>query len=84
VPVRVVHPVIPHFVDTYTHHWRYLAQAERLRLHMATGMPRWLARIWTFAAISIPGWIKMNGKEWLRPLYRIVFGVRAVKANERV
>jgi hypothetical protein len=79
VPVRVVHPVIPHFVDTYTHHWRYLVQAERLQLQMATGMPRC-----TFAAISIPGWIKMNGKERLRPLYRIVFGACAVKANERV
>ena len=84
VPVRTVHPVIPHFVDTYTHHWRYLAEAERLRLHLQSGMPRWVARIYTFATISIPGWIKMNGKEWLRPLYRALFGVRAVKANERV
>ena len=84
VPVRTVHPVIPHFVDTYTHHWRYLAEAERLRLHLQSGMPRWLARIVTFATISIPGWLKMNGKEWLRPFYRALFGVRAVKANERV
>jgi hypothetical protein len=38
----------------------------------------------TFTTISIPGWLKMNGKEWLRPLYRALFGVRAVKANERV
>jgi hypothetical protein len=83
VPVRIVHPVIPHFVDTYTHHWRYRAEAERLRLHMRWGLPRWLARAVTFAGISIPGWIKMNGKEWLRPAYRLLFGVRAVKANER-
>jgi hypothetical protein len=83
-PVRTVHPVIPHFVDTYTHHWRYLAEAERLRLHMQSGIPRWLARIVTFVSISIPGWLKMNGKEWLRPFYRALFGVRAVKANERV
>ena len=84
VPVRVVHPVIPHFVDTYTLHWRYLAEAERMRLHMASGVPRWLARIYTFTTISIPGWLKMTGKEWLRPVYRALFGVRAVKANERV
>ena len=84
VPVRIVHPVIPHFVDTYTLHWRYLAEAERLRLHMASGLPRWLARLATFVTISIPGMLKMNGKEWFRPLYRALFGVRAVKANERV
>lgn len=84
VPVRTVHPVIPHFVDTYTHHWRYLAEARRLRLHMGSGVPRWLARAVTFCAISIPGWMAMNGKEWLRPAYRAVFGVRAVKPSERV
>ena len=84
VPVRVVHPVIPHFVDTYTHHWRYLAEAERLRLNMRWGVPRWLARLSTFTTISIPGWMAMNGKAWLRPLYRLLFGVRAVKANERM
>ena len=83
VPVRVVHPVIPHFVDTYTHHWRYLAEAERLRLHMRWHLPCWLARVVTFTGISVPGWLRMNGKEWLRPLYRLLFGVRAVKANER-
>ena len=51
---------------------------------MQYGMPQWLARIVTFCAISIPGWTRLNGKEWLRPFYRALFGVRAIKANERV
>jgi hypothetical protein len=84
VPVRVVQPLIPHFVDTYTHHWRYRAEAARLRLHMAYGVPRWLARLISFVAVSIPGWIRMNGKEWLRPIYRALFGVRAVKVSDRI
>jgi len=82
-PVRVVHPLIPHFVDTYTHHWRYRAEAARLRLHMGYGLPRWLARLASYVAISVPGWILMNGKEWLRPLYRALFGVRAIKTSDR-
>jgi len=84
VPVRTVHPVIPHFVDTYTHHWRYRAEAERLRLHMQSGMPQCFACIVTFCAISIPGWTRMNGKEWLRSVYRALFGVRLVKPSERL
>jgi len=83
-PSRVVHPAIPHFVDTYTHHWRYLAEALKLRLNMGWGVPQWLARAIAFCVVAVPGSIRMNGKEWLRPLYRALFGVRAVKANERV
>ncbi len=84
VPVRVVHPVIPHFVDTYTRHWRYLGEALKLRLNMAWGVPQWAARAIAFCTVVVPGWTRLNGKEWLRPLYRALFGVRAVKPNERV
>ena len=51
---------------------------------MRFGIPCRLARLVTFATISIPGWLKMSGKEWLRPFYRALFGVRAIKASERL
>jgi hypothetical protein len=54
------------------------------RSSIAQPPPCRLARRATFVTISIPGVLKMNGKEWFRPLYRALFGVPAVKANERV
>ena len=83
-PAQTRRPVIPHFVDTYTSDWRYLAQAERLRLHMRAGVPLTLARLITFLTISLPGQIKQGVKDGLRPIYRALFGTRAIQASERI
>ena len=83
-PVRTVQPKILHFVDSYTTHWRYRAEALKLKLHLGAGLPRWLARLIAFWATVIPGWIELTGKEQLRPVYRAIFGVRSVKPNPRV
>jgi len=83
-PVRAVEPRFPHFVNTYTDHWRYRAEALKLRLHMLSGWPRWLAHAFALCAVSAPGWSLVFARDSLRPLYRRLFGVRAVTASKRV
>jgi hypothetical protein len=83
-PVQTRHPVIPHFVDTFTRHWRYLAEAECLRLHMHVGLPRFLARLIASLTISLPSQAKANAKDWLRPIYRAFFGLRTIQKSERI
>jgi hypothetical protein len=83
VPVRVVHPLIPHFVNDYTDHWRYRAEVLKMR-QVAEGTPLWLSRIVAFVTIVVPGVAKNVAKEKLRPLYRKLFGVRQIRLTERV
>ncbi|MBS0547620.1 MAG: hypothetical protein JSR24_07725 [Proteobacteria bacterium] len=82
--VRNVEPKIPHFVGSYNAHWRYRAEALKLKLHLDSGLPRWIARLIALWTVAVPGWIEETGKEVLRPAYRAVFGFRPVKADPRV
>ncbi len=83
VPVKVIHPLIPHFVNDYTDRWRYRAEILKLRL-VAQGMPLRLARAAAFCMVVVPGIAKGIAKDKLRPLYRRLFGVRRVRLTERV
>lgn len=82
-PVRVIHPVIVHFLGDFTRKWPYLAQVRTLAL-IARGVPPAMARILVRAGFSWPA----RGMQWavdrLRPAYRHIFGVRAVRASDRV
>lgn len=84
VPVRVAEPRFPHFVNTYTDHWRYRAEAAKLRLHLSRRQPRWLAQFLAWSMIAVPGWLQVFARTTLRPLYRALFGVRAVTRSKRV
>ena len=83
VPVKVIHPLIPHFVNDYTDRWHYRAEILKLRL-VAQGTPLGLARIVAFWTVVVPGVAKGIAKDKLRPLYRRLFGVRRVRLTERV
>jgi len=82
--VQVVHPRIPHFVDTFTDHWRYRSEVEKLRLYLGAGLPRWLARAVAFWTVALPGWTEVTFKKLLRPLYHALFGARPIGINKRV
>jgi len=83
-PVRAVEPRFPHFVNTYTDHWRYRAEAKKLRLHSLSRWPRWLAGLFAWCAVSVPGALLVFARDTLRPLYRALFGVRAITPSKRV
>jgi hypothetical protein len=83
LPFKIIEPVIPHFVNDYTDHWRYRAEALKLRV-VAKGMPLVLARLLAFCTVVVPGLAVEIGKVKLRPLFRKLFGVRRVKLTARV
>lgn len=83
LPIKTIEPLIPHFVNDYTDHWRYRAEALKLRV-VAKGMPLALARLLAFCAIVVPGRAVEIAKVTLRPAYRKLFGVRRVRLTARV
>jgi hypothetical protein len=82
-PVRTARPLLPHFVNNYTDHWRYRAEVLKLRL-VATGVPLWLARVAATCCVAVPGVAADVGKVKLRPFYCRLFGVRRVRSTSRV
>ncbi len=83
LPVKAVHPLIPHFVNDYTNHWRYRSEALKLRL-VGHGVPLVAARAIATFTVVLPGLAVEIGKVKLRPLYRRLFGVRRVQVSNRV
>lgn len=83
IPMRTVRPVLPHFVNDYTDHWRYRSEALKLAL-VGKGVPLLLARILAFFTIVVPGITVEVGKVKLRPAFRKIFGVRAIRLTKRV
>ena len=84
VPVREIAPLIPHFVNNYTDHWRYRAEAQKLRQTSQQGLPDIVARAITAIGISIPGWSIETAKNTFRPTYHKLFGVRRMAPSKRV
>lgn len=84
VPVKEISPLIPHFVNAYTDHWRYRAEAQKLRQTSQQGLPDIVARAITAVSISIPGWSIEKAKNTFRPTYRRLFGPRHMTESKRV
>lgn len=82
-PVRVIHPVIVHFLGDFTRKWRYKAQVRTLAL-IAHGVPRSLARLAMRVGYALPASLGERLVDHLRPVYHRLFGVRAVRASDRV
>jgi hypothetical protein len=83
LPIKAVAPVIPHFINDYTDHWRYRSEALKLRV-VAKGMPLALARLLALCTVVLPGLAVETGKVKLRPVFRKLFGTRRVKLTARV
>lgn len=82
-PVRVIHPVIVHFLGDFTRKWPYRAQVKTLAL-IGAGVPPALARGVVLATYAWPARVGQWSMDLLRPAYRRIFGVRAVRASDRV
>lgn len=83
-PVREISPVIVHFLGDFTRKWRYRAEEKVLRLVSLHHVPAGLARTWTNVSYRYPAmWLEWL-RDVLRPAYRKLFGLRAVRQSDRV
>jgi hypothetical protein len=83
-PVREISPVIVHFLGDFTRKWRYRGEEKALRLVSLHGLPAPLARAWTNLSYRWPAMCLEWLRDTLRPAYRRLFGLRAVRPSDRV
>ena len=81
-PVHTIEPAIVHFLAYHTHLPPYRAEVLALAW-AACGVPATLARLISRLFILWPGLAFIGLKNGLRPLYRRLFGVRAVPPTDR-
>ena len=83
-PVRAIQPRILHFLGDYTSHSSYRAARGTLELAQVCGLPAWIVSplVATFYKRPALAWKRI--KPLIRPAYHRAFGVRRIKASERL
>jgi hypothetical protein len=76
-------PLIFHFNCHFTDGRHYKREAARLSLVARYRIPAWAATALATVAYSLPQLLQDGTKALLRPLYRRLFGARAIKRQER-
>ncbi len=82
-PVRDISPVIVHFLGDFTRKWRYRGEEKVLRLVSLRAIPAGLARTWINLSFRYPAMAVEWLRDFLRPAYRKLFGLRAVRPSDR-
>ncbi|MDQ3206484.1 MAG: hypothetical protein M3Q40_08295, partial [Pseudomonadota bacterium] len=82
-PVRVIAPVIVHFLGDFTTKWQYRSQEKALELVSLRGWSPVAARCWVGLSYRLPARLAEWARDGFRPLYRQLFGVRQVKKVRR-
>lgn len=77
-------PAVVHFNASFAEHPPYTSQAEILRRVFADGWPIWLATVYARTMFSTPFVLRQFMKTMFRPVYRSIFGKRAIKPSRRV
>ncbi|TZF87299.1 hypothetical protein [Cognatilysobacter lacus] len=80
---REIHPRIVHFLGDFTSKWPYRTEEKTLAL-IGRGVPAGLARLVVRIGYRLPAMVAQRARDSLRPIYRRVFGYRAVRHVERV
>lgn len=81
-PIRTIQPAIVHFLAYHTQLPHYRSSAIALSWK-AKGTPRPLASMLSRMLVLFPGLIGISAKNTLRPVYRRIFGLRAVPPTDR-
>jgi len=76
-------PRLVHFLGTDTNAYPYRQEMIRLNLVDRHGWPIWLATWWAMLSFSVPWLIANRAKQFLRPLYRSLFGPRKIPVSAR-
>jgi hypothetical protein len=79
-PVTHISPIIVHFLSTHSNSYYYRAEALKVRFSSSI-FPRPLITLYSILFIFFPGVIKLKAKNFFRPFYRALFGVRAIKSQ---
>lgn len=74
---------IAHFNDSYTQMWEYRREALSLKLHDQHRLPWTISEFVASLFCELPGRIIRSARNFLRPTYRRLFGVRRMRTNER-
>ena len=77
-------PAVVHFLGSHTDRSPYTTEAIKLRRVMVDRWPANLARAYAALVSSVPDRASSVTKDLLRPVYRRVFGTRAVAPSGRV
>ena len=83
-PFTRVHPIVVHFLGEFNRSYQYRSEIVRLRFWNSGFLLRSAVRGWALLIILLPGAIFEWLKEHFRPWYRSLFGVRALRSNERL
>ncbi|MFZ2900381.1 MAG: hypothetical protein WA004_17250 [Saprospiraceae bacterium] len=83
-PFYKVSPTIVHFLGHHTHEPVYKREAFSLDLYSRKKIPPSIADGISQILIFYPEVILLSFKNWARPFYRILFGVRRVKQSDRI
>jgi hypothetical protein len=77
-PFSRISPSIVHFLSTHSCSYYYLAEAFKARWAHSI-IPRPVISVYSLLFMYFPGYLKSKSKNLLRPLYRVLFGTRAVR-----
>jgi len=82
-PFEKVHPLIIHFLGHHSLNYQYKKDVNLLQAANTNKLGAW-RRISATITIELPERIKEAAKNLFRPVYKIIFGTRAVKRSERL
>lgn len=77
-------PAVVHLNAIDVRDYPYSAEVLKLQLIYQRKLPAVLARLWTAIYCTAPSVSLLAAKKILRPLYRLTFGVRKIRANGRL
>jgi hypothetical protein len=83
-PVRAIQPRVLHFLGNYTSHSSYRAARGTLELAQASGLPASIVSLFVTVFYKRPALAWERIKPLIRPAYHRAFGVRRIKASERL
>lgn len=83
-PIASSNPVIVHFNASFAEGFEYQSEVIRLILSFRYNIPHVLANMVAFGTTTLPGLLKSNVKNVLRPLYHFLFGHRKIKSSKRL
>jgi hypothetical protein len=82
-PFEKVEPIIFHFLGSYTQEYPYKRETYRLKKFMYSKL-NLRTELYSKLIIELPDRLKQNFKSTFRPVYRLIFGKRAIKKSERI
>ncbi len=82
--LTIARPLIVHYLGYYNLLMPYTKEVKQLEYLFVNKWPQNKVRLLTYIQVTLPFTIRMGIKKTLRPLYRLIFGIRQIEKSERV